>query len=94
MCYIITHIIEFNNWRAFFETYEYIGKRYWKCCPEIQLEVPYRWRDSGWDSIKDIMRILKEETPEDQEEMSIYGKFIIEVDKNQNDNKEVYSILG
>ena len=83
MCYIITHILEFNNWNAFDEMVEFAMNIYGNECPHFNIEVPYHIRGyEGWDKLRGIHEMLMKEAPDDMEEMSIYGKIWFQVTKD------------
>jgi len=82
MCYVITHTLEFNNWKAFKEMYEYAIKIYSKEYPEFQIQVPTCLGANGWSMLERTYKAFMKKAPKDLEEMSIYGKIWFQVTKN------------
>ena len=82
MCYIITHVLEFNNWKAFMEMYRYAGKMYSKLYPEFEIQVPVSIGSNSWGQLERTYEALMKKAPENLKEMSIYGKIWFTVTKD------------
>lgn len=86
MCYIITHVLEFNNWRAFVQMYDFACEIYGEQYPEFEIQVPLCIGANGWDMLDRTFGALMKKAPENLEEMSIYGKIWFQVTKDYSQN--------
>lgn len=87
MCIVYHMNYEFNSWRAFEATVNFIKKRHAKNYPTWDIKVPHNFIGYGWDDFAGLVSLLWDERPDDLEEMSIYGVFKFEVTKDENLNR-------
>lgn len=77
---------EFNNWRSFFDAYNFAGRRHKHNFPTYRIEVPISVRGHGWDNLNKVRADLLDLALLDGDEMSIYGLITFEVTKDENLN--------